>query len=142
MSANNTPMAINLIIVLSTFDSGDEGDERVRPHWWSKSGGVVSCKCLSALRREFVGLTRRVETRRIQRFYESGILQRRDVPTRKIVRAGDPKRLPDLYTAEVECAVRDPADQMITPVGYEVSRRPHAEQYTTNSPTPPLLLHQ
>ena len=34
------------------------------------------------------------------------------------------------------------ADQMITPVGYEVSRLPHAEQYTTNSPTPPLLLHQ
>ena len=28
------------------------------------------------------------------------------------------------------------------PVGYEVSRLPHAEQYTTNSPTPPLLLHQ
>ena len=44
--------------------------------------------------------------------------------------------------AEVECAVRDPADQVIAPVGYEVSRLPHAEQYTTNSPTPPLLLHQ
>ncbi len=34
------------------------------------------------------------------------------------------------------------ADQMIATVGYEVSRRTHAEQYTTNSPTPPLLRHQ
>ena len=38
--------------------------------------------------------------------------------------------------------VRDPADQMIAPVRFEVSRLSHAEQYTLKPPTPPLLLHQ